>query len=439
MKSNRTGLLAPFPWLAALVAVIAIGLMAVAPAAQAAPANAVAGTLTWGVVESFRDYVTGPVAQGEITTTDGATTTDDGPFEFPLESGTYDSATGAVVASFGGTVTFEGHDMGAGPLLLLTIGDLRLALEGETGSLVANISSKDMTTGATVQFPNVILVDLAGAEAVGSGTPVTWTGVATSLTAAAAPAFGAQYPAGTAMDPLSLMLIVPPTSATTTPSATVTTTPPSGAPPSVQLSKTVVNPDGDTITVTGSGFIPELAVGTRPPLAGKPAGVYVAFGAFAGNWKPSAGAPSSARPAYSQSEGGLRWAVLEADRAIVGVSDSVTLNPDGTFTATITVKRGYDGALAGGNYGIYTYPGSGAVQPLFETFTAVTFSGDSASPTATATSTVTAPQPPATGTGLAEGGADSRWLMAAVFAAVTVGGAATAVSVRRLPGHRRHE
>ena len=171
--------------------------------------------------------------------------------------------------------------------------------------------------------------------------------------------------------------------------------------PAVTLSKTVVNPAGDTITVTGTGFLPSLAIGTRPPLAGVPAGAYIAFGAFAEVWKPSAGAPSSARPTMTAADGGLKWAVPEASRPIVGQADSVTLNPDGSFTAVISVKKDYPGALANGLYGIYTYAGSGAVQPLYETYTPVTFTAatatatSSASPSPTATATAAPPSPTA--------------------------------------------
>lgn len=158
--------------------------------------------------------------------------------------------------------------------------------------------------------------------------------------------------------------------------------------PSIQVSKTEVNPEGDTITVTGTGFLPSLATGTRPPFAGQPGGVYIAFGAFADVWKPSEGAPSSARPTTPMGEGGsaLIWAVPEAQRDTIGRDASVALNPDGSFVATLTVERDYEGALPDGNYGVYTYAGSGAIQPLFETFTPITFTAQ-ASPTAPASPT----------------------------------------------------
>jgi hypothetical protein len=127
----------------------------------------------------------------------------------------------------------------------------------------------------------------------------------------------------------------------------------------------------------------------------------VTFASFADSWRPSEGANSASRPTYGQDDGGIKWAVLEASRDVVGSDASVTLNPDGTFTAVISVKRGYDGAHPDGNYGIYTYPGSGASQPLFETFTPVQFTA--------------APQPPPTGSGLADG---PNWTLLVVMIGV---------------------
>ena len=189
-----------------------------------------------------------------------------------------------------------------------------------------------------------------------------------------------------------------PTSPAATATPSNTATPPSATPTAIvtipvperviTLSKTVVNPAGDTITVTGTGFLPSLSTGTRPPLAGKPSGLYIAWGSFPENWKPSAGAPSSSRPTMPQGGGGIFWAVLAADRAIVGENASVTLNPDGSFTATIKVEKDYTGADPGMRYGIYTYAGSGSTSALYETFTPVTFA---AAPTATSTSTAVPP------------------------------------------------
>lgn len=201
--------------------------------------------------------------------------------------------------------------------------------------------------------------------------------------------------------------------------------------PSLQISKTEVNPDGDTITVTGSGFTPELAVGTRPPLAGQPAGVYIAFGAFADVWKPSDGAPSSARPTTPMGQGGsaLIWALPAAGRVIIGEEATVLLNPDGTFEATLTVQRDYEGALADGNYGIYTYAGSGAIQPLFETYTPITFVGGT-EPTVPATAPPTSaptqtPAAPPTGNSAVVSGSNAGTYLAILGVIVLVGSTVT--------------
>ena len=78
---------------------------------------------------------------------------------------------------------------------------------------------------------------------------------------------------------------------------------------------TGLNPAGETITVTGSGFVPaDGAKGSRPPLAGKFGGAYIVFGTFADNWKPSKNAPSSARAAAGETF----WGVHADDVALIG-------------------------------------------------------------------------------------------------------------------------
>ncbi|MFE7224606.1 Ig-like domain-containing protein [Nocardioides sp. NPDC057577] len=156
-------------------------------------------------------------------------------------------------------------------------------------------------------------------------------------------------------------------------------------PASVTVSRTSVPEAGQTtVTVEGTGFDPAAATGARPPLAGKPAGAYVAFGKVADVWRPSAGAPSTSRVNTS-----VNWAVLAEDTATVGGPEAgaIELRPDGTFTAELTVDKAAidakatDPALTG--YGIYTYAGSGAVQATYETFTPITFTTAAASTLAT--------------------------------------------------------
>src|SRR5690348_14485289 len=60
---------------------LGIAVVGITPAPAAAdPASS--GTLDWGVKESFRDYVEGPVGQGAITMIHPAERRDDGTFRF---------------------------------------------------------------------------------------------------------------------------------------------------------------------------------------------------------------------------------------------------------------------------------------------------------------------------------------------------------------------
>ena len=109
--------------------------------------------------------------------------------------------------------------------------------------------------------------------------------------------------------------------------------------PTVTVSKTAgIDPAGETVTITGSGFVPHApeTSGTRPPLAGKFTGAYVVFGSFLENWKPSAKAPSSARKVIEQ-----KWGVHQADLATIGgaAAGGIVINADGTFTTTLTVSE----------------------------------------------------------------------------------------------------
>ena len=144
--------------------------------------------------------------------------------------------------------------------------------------------------------------------------------------------------------------------------------------PAVAVSKTTLLPGGEQeVTVSGSGFDPSAATGTRPPLAGQPGGVYVVFGRFADDWKPSEGAPSTARKGVQSA---TKWALPAAEMGTVGgaAAGAVELSPDGSFSTTLTLSKADADALSDtGNYGIYTYAGSGAVQSAYETYTPITF------------------------------------------------------------------
>ncbi|PJJ58488.1 Ig-like domain-containing protein [Mumia flava] len=166
-----------------------------------------------------------------------------------------------------------------------------------------------------------------------------------------------------------LLAVAAPASATPAsgPSAAVTA---EEASPAVTLSRTEFFPNGTAeVTVTGTGFDPALATGTRPPLAGKPSGTYVVLGRFADVWKPSEG---GSRGRFDTT----RWAVMADDMATIGgaAAGAIELGADGSFSTTFTVdKAAIDAVADSGNYGVYTYAGGGASQPLYETYTPIAF------------------------------------------------------------------
>ncbi|HEU5150214.1 MAG TPA: HtaA domain-containing protein [Iamia sp.] len=174
------------------------------------PQHVVGGDLDWGVRQSFRTYITGPIAHGAIATTDGATVDTDGTFLFPAAGGTVDGE--AVDAAFAGTVRFTGHD-GAGtpagvPALDVRLSDVRVAIDGQDGTLVADVVSRGLEDGALTTYDDLAVadLDLAGITPTPVGDGLRWSAVPATLTEGGVPAFADFYPAGSALDPLTITL-----------------------------------------------------------------------------------------------------------------------------------------------------------------------------------------------------------------------------------------
>ncbi|WP_280232696.1 HtaA domain-containing protein [Nocardia cyriacigeorgica] len=138
---------------------------------------------------------------------------------------------------------------------------------------------------------------------------------------------------------------------------------------------------GDTIVVQGKGFDPEANTSGLPvPVPpGVPHGVFVTFGAFAPDWRPSQGAPSSARAAQRSA---VKWVLSESalNRVPSAPFDFqrtirhqwVELEPDGDFTATLQV-RVPEQIPADARFGVYTYGAAEAVDAAQELAAPVVF------------------------------------------------------------------
>ncbi|MEU2363541.1 HtaA domain-containing protein [Streptomyces noursei] len=200
----------PRPPLAGLVLLLSAAvLLALLPAttARAAARTVQGGRLDWGVKTSFQSYVTGPVAHGSYTLAGGATTVGASQFRFPSAQGAYDAASGTFAASFAGAVRFLGHRRDDGTHQLdLTLSRPAVRIAGDHGTLYLDVSARAKDSGTldvTRRVPFATLA-LGGIDLHGDGDAVTLRRLPATLTVEGAASFAGYYPAGTALDPVSL-------------------------------------------------------------------------------------------------------------------------------------------------------------------------------------------------------------------------------------------
>ena len=341
-----SGRRSPVALAAALGVVLLLALpfvVGVAGPVAAAPTTVAGGEVTWGVKASFRSYVTGPVGQGTIEVSGGATSGADGAVTFPGATGSVDLVGPTLDVAVGGGVRFVAHD-GA---LDLRIADLRVVGTGATGTLLADVVSRDLATGVDSSFPDVALADLdlaAVTPVVVDGT-TTWSGVPASLTTAGAAAFADFYPAGTSLDPLTVVTHETPPPTTSSPPTTgpPTTGPPATAPATTAPPTTVepwgvatatgvdgqrltvepahdLDPAGERVTVVGEGYDPAV-------------GVYVAFCVDRGPGVPPS--PCLGGADLSGESESAAW--ISDDPPPYGVGLAQPYGPGGTFEVELVV------------------------------------------------------------------------------------------------------
>ncbi|WP_330238567.1 HtaA domain-containing protein [Streptomyces sp. NBC_00525] len=245
------------------------------------------GALNWGVKESFRSYVTGPIAHGRAETTGGAKAAAGG-YRFTDATGTFDAAGQTLKATFGGKVRFLGHQENGSYTLDLSFSRLTVRVNGGKGTLLADVSAKDRATKKVSTYTALPLADLklpAGKLTAKDGV-VTLSGVPATLTAeGGTKAFGGMYKAGDQLDPLTVAVSLDknatlPSGTTTGGSTTGGSTTSGGGSGSVGGAGSVGGVGGAG-TVGGSGALAATGsdVPTGPLLAAS--GLVVAAGAGA--------------------------------------------------------------------------------------------------------------------------------------------------------------
>jgi hypothetical protein len=319
---------------------------------------------TWGLRSSYRSYVTSPASDGQISTVEGATWLDGagsgkGPFQYRVDSSAYNPGTRKGFVQLIGGVKTSAHPTADGSVLDLSLWNPRLEIDGNVGTLYVDLNFRPYEGFAPPALPALqakldvpfATVDLSGQNLTpDSNTAINITNAPTTGIPAAMELIGWDdfYGSPVTLDPFSV-------------SFWVSSQFPTPATPRIVVSQTTGLHVGDTVTVWGSGFDPTANLGTRAPLSGQPAGAYAVFGKFANIWQPSTGAPTSSRTVLAQ-----KWALGQSSRSL--------LDPTGTSAAYATIDaRGYfettlqiTASSAAGNYGIYTYPGSGAVNAAYE-------------------------------------------------------------------------
>ncbi|WEK61886.1 MAG: HtaA domain-containing protein [Candidatus Microbacterium colombiense] len=156
-------------------------------------------TLKWGYKESFRTYIEG-IAKGGWTLTDVAYQYPD--YVWENGTGSFDDKTLTGLVTYGGSITFTGHD-GA---LNTTLADARIELAGDTGYLVFDVTGTTQD-GAVVDQKGVRLAEFALGDAAVVDGVLSLDAIPTTLTAAGAEAFGT-YAAGEALDPVTAVIPV---------------------------------------------------------------------------------------------------------------------------------------------------------------------------------------------------------------------------------------
>lgn len=163
-----------------------------------------AGTMNWGVRESFRKYVETGVAKGSISTSGGATNSGSG-FTFPLESAAISSSASGQI-NFSGEVHFYGHN-GA---LDMRLRNPIIVVNGTQAELRVDYASRKYEgmdkTGATREGKQEVLAAIALSQAPDFAASQTTIAGTVSLTSSGAEIFGGFYEAGETLDPINIEL-----------------------------------------------------------------------------------------------------------------------------------------------------------------------------------------------------------------------------------------
>ncbi|WP_159501063.1 HtaA domain-containing protein [Microbacterium sp. 18062] len=170
-----------------------------------------AASLDWGFKESFRSYISGSIAHGEWTVSDGATY-ETPEFGWSDGEGVFDAEIFTGQVSFEGTIRFTGHDglldtTVANPTILFTGPDTAYLLLDVAGVTMEDALAGNADNALTFDQVSFVKLDLSAGDVEISedGSEVTASAVPAVITSQGYEAFP-NYEAGTEFDPVSFSI-----------------------------------------------------------------------------------------------------------------------------------------------------------------------------------------------------------------------------------------
>lgn len=175
-------------------------------------------TLSWGLKESFRGYIVGPIAGGTITML-GSTTqaNSNGVFNWTGGTGTAmsDGSKANVAYGAGNGLHLQGHGMEikgktAYALDLALTNPRVVVTSATTGEIRIDVAGREFAgmndLGKEISLKQVVVATLNLPAPSASGKTLTWKNAPATLTKAGSDALGGFYPAGEALDPATFSL-----------------------------------------------------------------------------------------------------------------------------------------------------------------------------------------------------------------------------------------
>ena len=169
--------------------------------------------LSWGIKESFRKYVAGPIADGAVTVKGAKQAKNNGEFVFGGGKGTLVNGLGEL--TFDGSVNFAGHH----GEMDFTLANFRVNFtSATTADLILDAKAPKSSMTDAIDLKNVVFakvtfeskdfliagVPMGGKAATSAGKTLILNNAKTTLTAAGAPAMAGFYDAGEKLDALSI-------------------------------------------------------------------------------------------------------------------------------------------------------------------------------------------------------------------------------------------